>query len=83
MLGANSVVTNFYLHDRLLCHLGHLCIPSSEQVKLIWEAHYSRVAVHFDVEKTMEVLQKHFYGRNFNKMWESISILSLPALFPK
>jgi hypothetical protein len=41
MLGANSVVANFHLQDGLLCHLGHLCVPSSECVKLIWEAHYS------------------------------------------
>jgi hypothetical protein len=30
-------------------------------VKLIWEAHYSRVAGHFGIEKTVVVLQKHFY----------------------
>jgi hypothetical protein len=30
MLGANSVVTNFHLQDGLLCHLGHLCVPSRE-----------------------------------------------------
>jgi hypothetical protein len=30
MLGANTTVTNFHLQDGLLCHLGHLCIPSSE-----------------------------------------------------
>jgi hypothetical protein len=30
MLGANTVVTNFHLQDGLLCHLGHLCVPSSE-----------------------------------------------------
>ena len=28
---------------------------------LIWEAQYSRVAGHFDVKKTMVMLQKHFY----------------------
>jgi hypothetical protein len=61
MLGANSVVTNFHLQDGLLCHLGHLCVPSSERVKLIWEAHYSRVVGHFGIKKTVEVLQKHFY----------------------
>jgi hypothetical protein len=44
-----------------LCHLGHICVPSSERAKLIWEAHYSRVAGHFGVEKTVAMLQKHFY----------------------
>jgi hypothetical protein len=47
MLGTNTVVTDFHLQDGLLCHLGHLCVPSSERVKMIWEAHYSRVAGHF------------------------------------
>jgi hypothetical protein len=61
MLGTNTVVIDFHLQDGLLCHLGHLCVPSSERVKLIWEAHYIRVAGHFDIEKIVEVLQKHFY----------------------
>jgi hypothetical protein len=61
MLGANLVVANFHLQYGLLCHLGHLCVPSREHAKLIWEAHYSRVAGHFGVEKTVAVLQKHFY----------------------
>jgi hypothetical protein len=41
MLGAKAVVDNFHLQDGLLCRLGHICVPSSERVKLIWEAHYS------------------------------------------
>jgi hypothetical protein len=61
MLGANSVVANFHIQDGLLFHLGHLCVPSSECAKLIWEAHYSWVVGHFGVEKTVVVLQKHFY----------------------
>jgi hypothetical protein len=61
MLGANSVVANFHLQDGLLFHLGHLCVPSSEHVKMIWEAHYSRVVGHFGIENTVVVLQKHFY----------------------
>jgi hypothetical protein len=28
---------------------------------MIWEAHYSRVIGHFGMEKTMVILQKHFY----------------------
>jgi hypothetical protein len=61
MLGANVVVNNFHLQDGLLCRLGHICVPSSEQVKLTWEAHYSQVVGHFDVEKIVAMLQKHFY----------------------
>jgi hypothetical protein len=51
----------FTFKDRLLCHLGHLCVPTREHAKMIWEAHYSQVARHFGVEKTVVILQKHFY----------------------
>jgi hypothetical protein len=61
MLGVNKVIDNFHLQDGLLCHLGHICVPSSERVKLIWEAHYSQVVGHFSIEKTVAMLQKHFY----------------------
>jgi hypothetical protein len=49
MLGANLVIDNFHLQDGLLCHMGHICVPSSEQAKLIWEAYYSQVAGHFGI----------------------------------
>jgi hypothetical protein len=61
LLGTGATVTDFHIQDGLLCHLGHLCVPTSERAKMIWEAHYSRVAGHFGVEKTVVVLQKHFY----------------------
>jgi hypothetical protein len=51
MLGENIVFDNFHLQDGLLCRLGHICVPSSERVKLIWEAHYSRVAGHFVLKR--------------------------------
>jgi len=54
-------VPNFHLKDALLYHLGHICVPSSKRAKMIWEAHNSRVARHFEVEKTVAVLQKYFY----------------------
>jgi hypothetical protein len=59
-VGAKKVVTNFHLQDGLLCHLGHLCVPSSERVKLIWESHYSWVAGHFGMEKTSGSATKTF-----------------------
>jgi hypothetical protein len=43
MLLEGKKVLNFHLQDALLCHLGHICVPSSECAKMIWEAHYSRV----------------------------------------
>jgi hypothetical protein len=61
MLGANVVVTNFHLQDELLCRLGHICVPSSKRLKLIWEAHYNWVEGHFDVKNIVEMLHKHFY----------------------
>jgi hypothetical protein len=42
--------------------MGHVCVPSREQVTLIWEAHYSWVERHFNVKKVVALLQKHFYG---------------------
>jgi hypothetical protein len=82
MLGANAVVDNFHLQDGLLCCLGHICVPSSERAKLIWESHYSRVAGHFGVEKTVAMLQNISTGRNFDKRSASISGPALPALLP-
>jgi hypothetical protein len=35
MLGENIVVDNLDLQDGLLCHLDHIYVPSSEQVKFI------------------------------------------------
>ena len=35
--------------------------PSSERYKMIWEAHYSGVVGHFEVEKIAEVLQKYLW----------------------
>jgi hypothetical protein len=61
ILGTSAIVTDFHIQDRLLFHLGHLCVPTSDHAKLIREAHYSQVAGHFGIEKTVDVLHKHFY----------------------
>ena len=61
VVSEGTLVTNFHIQYGLLCHLGHLYVPSSERVKLIWEAHYSQVAKHFGVDMTVEMLQKYFY----------------------
>jgi hypothetical protein len=61
LLGTGTTITDFHIQDELLCHMGHLCVPTSECAKMIWEAHYSRVAGHFGVVKMVVVLQKHFY----------------------
>jgi hypothetical protein len=67
MLLEGNRVPNFHLQDALLCNLGQLCVPSSERAKMIWEVHYSRVAGHFKVKKTMPVLQKYFYCPNLRQ----------------
>jgi hypothetical protein len=61
LLGISAIVTDFHIQEGLLCHLGHLCVLARKRTKMIWEAHYSRMGGHFGVEKTMGVLQKHFY----------------------
>jgi hypothetical protein len=67
LLGTGANVTDFQNHDGTLCHLGHLCVPTSDRVptsnheNLIWEAHYNRMVGHFGVEKIVVVLKKHFY----------------------
>jgi hypothetical protein len=62
--------------------MGHLCVPTSEHAKLIWEAHYSQVAGHFGVKKIVVVLQNNFIGQNFDRTSTSILDLALPAPFP-
>ena len=49
-------VHDFYIQDGLVFHIGHICVPSEERKKLIWEAHYSRVAGHFGIGKTTTIL---------------------------
>ena len=61
VMSEGTPVANFHLQYSLMCHLGHLCVPSSEHTKLIWEAHYCRVVGHFGVDKTVAMLQKYFY----------------------
>jgi hypothetical protein len=56
MLGANAIIDNCHIQDGLLCCLVHICVPSTEQEKLIWEAHYSQVAGHFGIEKKVVML---------------------------
>jgi hypothetical protein len=82
LLGTDTNVSNFHIQDSLLCHLGHLCIPTSECEKMILEAHYSRMEEHFGVEKTVVILQKKIIGKNFDKTSTSISYLALSMPFP-
>jgi hypothetical protein len=49
---------------------------------MIWEAHYSRMAGHFGMEKIVVVLQNIFIGQNFDRTSTSISDLALPVPLP-
>ena len=46
--------------------MGHICVPSRECAKMIWEVHYTQVTGHFRVEKIVAVLQKYFYWPNLH-----------------
>ena len=39
--GTHIEEVNFHIHDRLLYHLGKLCIPQTERAQVIREAHSS------------------------------------------
>jgi hypothetical protein len=65
ILGTGVIATDFHIHNKLLFHLGHLCVPTSEHAKMIWDTHYSQVERHFGMEKIVVILQKHFYWPKF------------------
>ena len=47
---------DYHLQDGLLYMLDKLCVPKGECLQLIREAHTSKVAGHFGVGKTMDIL---------------------------
>jgi len=61
LLRTGTNVIDFHIQDGLLCHLFYIYVPTRECANLILEAHYIRMAGHFGVEKTLVILQKHFY----------------------
>jgi hypothetical protein len=54
-------VENYCLWGKILYHIGKICIPTSERVHVIREAHTSLVSRHFWVGKTMAHLQRFCY----------------------
>jgi hypothetical protein len=58
------------VHDKLLYHLGKLCIPQGERVNIIREEHFPLVVGHFGVGKMVDNLQRYCY---WPKMNESVS----------
>jgi hypothetical protein len=71
LLGTGMTVPDFYIQDGLLCHLFHICVPTSKRANMILEAHYNWGVGNFGVEKIVVILQKHFYWpklrQNVNK----------------
>jgi len=67
MLLEGKEVPYFHLQGALVCHMGHLCVPTSECANMIWEGHYYRLAGHFGIYKIVAVLQKYFYLRKLQK----------------
>jgi hypothetical protein len=53
MLCTSGNVIDFQIQDELLCHLGHLYVPTRKRAKLIWDSHYSHMERHFGMDKTM------------------------------
>jgi hypothetical protein len=72
LFGTGANITDFHIQDKMLCHMGHLCVPASERAKMIWEAHYSRVVGHFGVEKLWSLSRNIFIGQNFDRTSKSI-----------
>ena len=52
---------DYHVHNKLLYHLGKLCIPQGERVNVIIEANTSLILGHFDVRKIMAHLQRYCY----------------------
>ena len=58
---------DYHMKDRLLYHCGKLCIPQTERIKIIREAHTSLISGHFGVNKTIAQLQRFCYWLKMNK----------------
>ena len=54
---------DYHVKDQLLYHLGKLCIPQTERVKIIREEHTSLISSHFGVSKTVAQLQIFVIGQ--------------------
>ena len=61
---------DYHIHDNMLYHLGEICVPQWERVKVTREAYTSLIVGHFRVSKTLANLQRYFY---WPRMLESLS----------
>jgi hypothetical protein len=61
---------DYHVHDKILYHLGKLCIPQGERVNIIRESHSSLISIHFGVGKMVNNLKRYWYWPKIN---ESVS----------
>ena len=54
--GYQNEELNYQINDKLLYHLGKICIPQSERVHVIIESYTSLISGHFGVGKTVAQL---------------------------
>ena len=58
MHGSQNEELDYHIQDKLLYHVGKICISQSERVHVIREAHTSLISWNFGVGKTISQLQK-------------------------
>ena len=56
MHGNQTEELDYHIHDKLLYHIVKVCIPQSERVRVIREAHTSLILGHFGVGKIVALL---------------------------
>jgi hypothetical protein len=81
-VSAGKSVANFHLQDGLLCHLGHLCVPSSEHAKLISDPITVGWQDILEWTRWWPCCKSTFIGRNFDRMSTNISDHALPTPLP-
>ena len=64
--GYQNEELNYHINDKLLYHLGKICIAQSERVHVIRETHISLISGHFGVGKTVAQLQKFCFCPQMN-----------------
>ena len=73
MNGTQKEELNYHVNDNILFHLSKICIPQSERVHVIKEAHISLIFSHFGVENIVAQLQRYFYWpRHWLKLYPNM-----------
>ena len=83
MLLEGNQVQKFHLQDVLLCHMGHLCVPSSERAKMIWKRTTVGSLGIYGLRKQWQYCRSISIGRTFDRKSGSTSDYALLAPFIK